>query len=240
MMYTDAYPSAVRATMLDRAAGLMRWICRRQTGRDSAGCARQLVERCVCPCLTEDDCIMEALVRGFVKEVSALGSAGAELNNEEYLLPATDESSLSDFAASPSPKITDSFLSNLRQRLQQAAAKGVPIPFGILLGSTPIPSTGLDASQRLGNALEILMREDAAQQRPFLATFVIDPRKGGLPAPAFFRIAAELGRFTGNAKDLDVWDYHAREFRSATVYWRPKGQVAGVATPPSTAGTPTA
>lgn len=225
MMYTDAYPSAVRAKLLDRAVGLMRGVCRRKAGKDSADCARHLVERCVCPCLTEDDCIMEALVRGFVKEVSALGSAGAGSNNEEYPLSVA-ESSLPHFAASPSQKITDSFLSNLRQRLQQAAATGVPIPFGILLASIPIPSTELDASQQLGNALEILMREDAALQRPFLATFAIDPKRGGLPAPAFFRIAAELGRFTGNAKDLDAWDYHAREFRNATVYWRPKGQVA--------------
>ena len=236
MMYTDAYPSAIRAVVLNRAAYLMRGVCRRKANRDMASCARHLVERCVCPCLSENDCIMEALVHDFVNELSALTDAGSidavrSLSLAESHKPHLEEP--------PLPEGLDDLLSNLRKRLQQAAAKGVPISYKALAGSlTATSSTNSGISRYMEGALETLMREDATSQRPFLATFVVDPRKGGLPAPAYFRIATELGRFKGNAEELDAWAYHAREFRNAIVYWRPRDQTAGVTTTPPTPETP--
>lgn len=48
--------------------------------------------------------------------------------------------------------------------------------------------------QRVAMALEALMREDAAQGRPFIAALVVS-RRQGVPAAGFFDLAVELGRF---------------------------------------------
>ena len=46
-------------------------------------------------------------------------------------------------------------------------------------------------------ALERLMEEDAAADRPFIAALAISKTRGGLPAPGFFDCARRLGRFAG-------------------------------------------
>ena len=46
-------------------------------------------------------------------------------------------------------------------------------------------------------ALERLMEEDAAADRPFIAALAISKARGGLPAPGFFDCARRLGRFAG-------------------------------------------
>jgi hypothetical protein len=48
---------------------------------------------------------------------------------------------------------------------------------------------------RVTEALERLMEEDAAANRPFIATLAISQVRGGLPAPGFFEFARHLGRF---------------------------------------------
>ena len=44
-------------------------------------------------------------------------------------------------------------------------------------------------------ALEQLMREDAAQHQPFTAALVVSRRGDGMPAAGFFELAVSLGRF---------------------------------------------
>ena len=51
---------------------------------------------------------------------------------------------------------------------------------------------------RVTEALERLMEEDAAADRPFIAALVISKARGGLPAPGFFDCARRLGRFAGD------------------------------------------
>jgi hypothetical protein len=70
-------------------------------------------------------------------------------------------------------------------------------------------------------ALQQLMGEDAAADRPFIAAMVISKARGGLPAPGFFDCAARLGRFAGDATGLDAWSFHAAEFYAAVVLWEP-------------------
>ncbi len=48
-------------------------------------------------------------------------------------------------------------------------------------------------------ALEQLMREEAAQQKPFTAALVVSRRGEGLPAAGFFELAVALGRFPADA-----------------------------------------
>ena len=70
-------------------------------------------------------------------------------------------------------------------------------------------------------ALEQLMAEDAAADRPFIAAMVISKARGGLPAPGFFDCAARLGRFAGDATCLDAWAFHAVEINAAVAFWGP-------------------
>jgi hypothetical protein len=58
--------------------------------------------------------------------------------------------------------------------------------------------------RRLGALLERLMEEDARAGRPFLAAFVVSPRRGWTPAPGFFETAARLGRWDGPAEGPDA------------------------------------
>ena len=70
---------------------------------------------------------------------------------------------------------------------------------------------------QVGDALELLMREDHATEAPFLAALVVSKVRNGLPAPVFFHVARMLDRFKGS--DTDTQTYHPRELESAWDYW---------------------
>jgi len=60
--------------------------------------------------------------------------------------------------------------------------------------------------QRVAQALETLMREDAEHGRPFTAALVVSRRGEGLPAQGFFDLAVELGRFpAAPARHAEAW-----------------------------------
>ncbi len=86
------------------------------------------------------------------------------------------------------------------------------------LGLTP-PNT----IHQVTEALEHLMTEDAAADRPFIAAIVISKARGGLPAPGFFDCAARLGRFDGDAAGLEAWAFHAVEFNAMVAFWAASG-----------------
>jgi hypothetical protein len=65
-------------------------------------------------------------------------------------------------------------------------------------------------------ALERLMEEDAAADRPFIAALAISKARGGLPAPRFFDCAGRLGRFT-DAQDART--FHAAELNAVFARW---------------------
>jgi hypothetical protein len=73
--------------------------------------------------------------------------------------------------------------------------------------------------QQLTVALEYLMEEDAAANRPFVAALVISKAQGGLPALGFFGYARRLGRFNGDPAGPEVAEYHATEFDAAVNFW---------------------
>ena len=72
-------------------------------------------------------------------------------------------------------------------------------------------------------ALERLMEEDAAADRPFIAALAISKARGGLPAPGFFDCARRLGRFAGDPEGLDAWSFHAAELNSVFARWGGSG-----------------
>jgi len=110
----------------------------------------------------------------------------------------------------------------LRAHLQALATRRLPITYqeaakGMFLSP---PNT----IHQVTEALEQLMGEDAAADRPFIAAMVIGKTRGGLPAPGFFDCAARLGRFAGDATGLDAWSFHAAELHAAVAFWgQPNG-----------------
>ena len=69
---------------------------------------------------------------------------------------------------------------------------------------------------RVTEALERLMEEDAAADRPFIAALAISKTRGGLPAPGFFDYAERLGRF---ADGQDARTFHAAELNAVFARW---------------------
>jgi hypothetical protein len=107
----------------------------------------------------------------------------------------------------------------LRALLQAHAKLRLPIIYreaakGMLLSP---PNT----IRQLTEALEQLMAEDAAAERPFIAAMVISSWRGDMPAPGFFDCAARLGRFTGDATGPDARAFHTVELNAVLALWVP-------------------
>ena len=116
-------------------------------------------------------------------------------------------------------KPTNALARRLRAHLQALAALRVAITYRdaakAMLLSPP------HTIHQLTDALEQLMAEDAAADRPFLAAMVISKWRGGLPAPGFFDCAARLDRFAGDATGPDAKVFYAAEFNAAVALWAP-------------------
>lgn len=80
--------------------------------------------------------------------------------------------------------------------LELAAAAGVRPPHAI---------------HQVTEALETVMREDAASGRPLLAAVAVSAKRGGSPAPGFFAIATELGLYFGPDRGPQAALFHAME-----------------------------
>jgi hypothetical protein len=76
---------------------------------------------------------------------------------------------------------------------------------------------------RVTEALERLMEEDAAADRPFIAALVISKARVGLPGPGFFDCARRLGRFAGDPDGQDARTFHATELNAVFAYWGGSG-----------------
>ena len=109
----------------------------------------------------------------------------------------------------------------LREHLRTVAEQRLPVTYQEVaeaLGLTP-PNT----IHQVTEALEHLMAQDAATDRPFIAAIVISKARGGLPAPRFFDCAARLGRFDGDAAGPEAWAFHAAEFNATVAFWAVSG-----------------
>ena len=67
--------------------------------------------------------------------------------------------------------------------------------------------------------LEDLMREDHESGVPVLAALVVSKVRNGLPAPGFFLLACELGRYNDSESGPAAEAYHAAELERAWNHW---------------------
>lgn len=92
----------------------------------------------------------------------------------------------------------------VRETLEAAPREKLPMTYQDVadtLGLQP-PRT----IQRVAQALEDTMREDAAQARPFIAALVVSRRAPHMPARGFFELAVELERFPAdNSLHAQAW-----------------------------------
>ena len=107
----------------------------------------------------------------------------------------------------------------LRAHLQARATQRSPITYHD--AATALRLSPPHTIHQVTEALEQIMAEDAAADRPFIAAMVISKMRGGLPAPGFFDCAARLGRFADDVTCLDAWAFHAVEINAAFAFWGP-------------------
>jgi hypothetical protein len=105
----------------------------------------------------------------------------------------------------------------VRAFLENFAKRRIPITYQQLAKAVQIlPPNSI---HQVSEALERLMEEDAAADRPFIAALVISKARGGLPAPGFFGCARRLGRFAGDPDGQDARSFHAAELNSVLARW---------------------
>ena len=105
----------------------------------------------------------------------------------------------------------------VRAFLENGTKRQIPITYQELAKALQIlPPHSI---QQVTEALERLMEEDAAADRPFIAALVISKARGGLPARGFFDCARRLGRFAGNPDGQDAWSFHAAELDAVFARW---------------------
>ncbi len=110
----------------------------------------------------------------------------------------------------------------LRVHLQVRATQRSPITYHE--AATALRLSPPNTIHQVRQALEQLMTEDAAADRPFIAAMVIGKSRGGLPAPGFFDCAARLGRFAGDAAGPGARVFHAAQFSAAVALWASPGE----------------
>ena len=67
--------------------------------------------------------------------------------------------------------------------------------------------------------LEELIREDHESGVPVLATLVVSKVRNGLPAPGYFQLACDLGRYDGPDSGPAAEAYHGAELERAWNHW---------------------
>jgi len=100
----------------------------------------------------------------------------------------------------------------VRAHLRDLPDDQATITYGALARSLGLWMPG--SVRRVTQALETTMREDAAQNRPFIAARVISRAGDGLPAKGFFDLARTLSR--GPRDGESERDFHAREISRLT------------------------
>ena len=106
----------------------------------------------------------------------------------------------------------------VRAHLREIAVQGSPITYRALAEALALAPP--NRIHQVAEALEQLMREDAANGDPFIAALVISKARNGLPAPGFFDAARRLGRFTGDPSGPQASAFHQATLAAAVAFWR--------------------
>src|SRR6267378_2598898 len=105
----------------------------------------------------------------------------------------------------------------VRAFLENGANRRIPITYQELAKALQIlPPHSI---QRVTEALERLMEEDAAADLPFIAALAISKARGGLPAPGFFGCARRPVRFAGDPDGQNARSFHAAELNAVFTRW---------------------
>jgi len=99
----------------------------------------------------------------------------------------------------------------LRPILEDAARRGATLTYLELATAAGLGPPR--AIHRVTGALEATMRDDHAAGRPLLAAVVVSAKRGGAPAPGFFRLAGELGLYFGPESGPQAALFHAMELQ---------------------------
>ncbi len=102
----------------------------------------------------------------------------------------------------------------LRAHLEGLDAQEVPTTYGALARALGLWAPG--SVRRVTRALEVTMREDAAADRPFIASRVVSRGPGGLPGKGFFDLARSLGRGPHDTESPEA--FHAAELTRLTAH----------------------
>ena len=98
---------------------------------------------------------------------------------------------------------------------------------------TGIPTTykeladrlGLEPPQtihRVGEALESIMEDDVAANRPMLSALCVSKTLSGIPGRGFFSKAQILGVFSGDPTGPEARAFHAKELQRSLSYYGSK------------------
>jgi hypothetical protein len=100
----------------------------------------------------------------------------------------------------------------VRAFLENFAKRRTPITYQEL--ATALQILPPHSIHQVTEALERLMEEDAAAERPFIAALAISKARDGLPARGFFDCAQRLGRFSGDPDGEEARTFHAAEMHA--------------------------
>ncbi len=105
----------------------------------------------------------------------------------------------------------------LREELLKQARSGFPATYKILADRLELapPNT----IHRVAEALEQLMDEDIVAGRPLLAALAVSKIGPGIPARGFFLKAQDSGRFSGDPRGPEAFEFHARELQRALCFF---------------------
>ena len=120
-------------------------------------------------------------------------------------------------ATADTPLEPQTLAAHVRAHLRRIAMPAAPITYKALADALKL--TPPNTIHRLTEALEHLMREDAANGHPFIAALVISKARGGLPAPGFFETARQLGYFIGDPAGPDAAAFHEAALAAAVAFW---------------------
>ncbi|MEM7169989.1 MAG: hypothetical protein AAF530_07450 [Pseudomonadota bacterium] len=108
-------------------------------------------------------------------------------------------------------------IEDLRNCLRARAHAGRPITYRDLAEAISMPPP--HRIHNLTLALEDLMREDHAAQRPLLAALAVSRGAAGIPGRGFFQLLTELGRYEGPDQGPTAQSHYRRELAAAIDYW---------------------
>ena len=95
--------------------------------------------------------------------------------------------------------------------------QGLPITYQAL--AKVLELTPPNTIHQLTVALERLIEEDTAADRPLISALVISTARDGLPAPGFFECAWRFGRLVDDPFGPTVPEFYAAEYGKAVKFW---------------------